>query len=104
MGSCCRLALIPALLSQIESGNMPEPQWSCHTVHAVAVDKLAPRSKVDLDGERMVDGAAWAAEVMPSFINVIVGSSPLRAFDGLSATEPSAHSTEAMAPAQATMS
>eukprot|EP01065_Artemidia_motanka_P043601 TRINITY_DN6071_c0_g1_i1.p1 TRINITY_DN6071_c0_g1~~TRINITY_DN6071_c0_g1_i1.p1 ORF type:complete len:515 (+),score=148.51 TRINITY_DN6071_c0_g1_i1:82-1545(+) len=54
--------------------------WNVHRVAALHVDRLEPTSKVAIDGELTELGAEWQAEIMPRYVNVVVGSGPLAAF------------------------
>lgn len=54
--------------------------WRHEDVVAICVDDLEPTSKVVVDGESARPGASWQAEIMPRFVNVVVGSGTMSAF------------------------
>eukprot|EP01062_Namystynia_karyoxenos_P036040 TRINITY_DN2628_c0_g1_i1.p1 TRINITY_DN2628_c0_g1~~TRINITY_DN2628_c0_g1_i1.p1 ORF type:complete len:548 (+),score=174.48 TRINITY_DN2628_c0_g1_i1:90-1646(+) len=75
-----RCALIGEFDRMEASEHLDGEGWDHHRVAAVSVDRLAPTSKVVIDGEQTVPGGDWYAETLPQFVRVVVGSGVLPAF------------------------
>jgi diacylglycerol kinase family enzyme len=76
----CNLSLVGEFSRMEASTHLSSPGWADCKVVAVRVDGLDASSKVVVDGERVKDGESWQAEVLPSYVNVVVGSGPLISF------------------------
>jgi len=82
MRPACMCSLVGEFSKMEASTHLNGSGWEQRPVVAVCVDALQPNSKVVVDGERAADGKDWQAEVLPAYVNVIVGSGPLQVFGG----------------------
>lgn len=82
MKPTCMYSLVGEFSRMETSTHLNRSGWEQRSVVAVCIDDLQPDSKVVVDGERAADGKSWQAEVLPAYVNVIVGSGPLQVFGG----------------------
>eukprot|EP01063_Lacrimia_lanifica_P034351 TRINITY_DN6331_c0_g1_i1.p1 TRINITY_DN6331_c0_g1~~TRINITY_DN6331_c0_g1_i1.p1 ORF type:complete len:434 (+),score=138.18 TRINITY_DN6331_c0_g1_i1:33-1334(+) len=75
-----RISLVGEFDRFEDKTHLDRPHWQKRTASAVRVTDLKKYSKVVIDGEACRTGEGFEMEVMPSFVNIIVGSGTLPAF------------------------